>query len=632
MKRMVCKILKAIEDNFHQFLREVININGSTTIVKQMDESKLPSGMEQILQRLPNDRANAVTFSKISHILEQVVMNPVIKRVLKVFQAGESFHLYRDGDCACSMGHFDLLFQKRQKRIPVKLGYRSLEHAAESGNLKLVEWVMAEMPELVQVSDEVLREFPSMQKEKVWDAIDKSAEMGHFHVLEWLVGRYPEQLSRKPLNYACRLGHWAMLEYLYPLKSPEAWGGDPTAIEYAATGGHLRVLEWLHSAFPCFRPDHPAYCLPNAAAMDWAAHWGHLQVVEWLHNQYGAIGSMSAMTWAAREGHMPIVEWCYAHLPRRLLCTRDAINWASRHGRLEVVEWLHIHQTDGQDHSDNPHMRTEGVSKEAMDWGAMGGHLPVVTFLHYNRSEGCSQQAWDQAAMHGHLATLEFLHHHRTEGATKDALSWAAMQGHIEVVKWLHKNREDGATVMALNGAAKNGHLAVVEWLHWNRDDGATVNAMNWAAKEGHLAVVEFLHKYRLEGCTHEAMDQAAGGGHLEVVEFLHNKRQECCSEFAMNNAATHGRLEVLKWLSKQRNEGCTVHAMDAAAANGFLDVCEWLFNNGHNHGVSKKGYGGAIRSGYANVVSWLKKHFQQEMFKNNVPYLIRPKRVTGTF
>ena len=50
----------------------------------------------------------------------------------------------------------------------------------------------------------------------------------------------------------------------------------------------------------------------------------------------------------------------------------------------------------------------------------------------------------------------------------------AAKNGHLPVVIWLHANRTEGCTTYAMNYAAENGHLEVVEWLRENRTEGCT--------------------------------------------------------------------------------------------------------------------------------------------------------------
>ncbi|CAM9965367.1 unnamed protein product, partial [Heterosigma akashiwo] len=40
--------------------------------------------------------------------------------------------------------------------------------------------------------------------------------------------------------------------------------------------------------------------------------------------------------------------------------------------------------------------------------------------------------------------------------------------GNLPVLQWLHANRSEGCTKSAMDEAAGNGHLSVVEWLHAN--------------------------------------------------------------------------------------------------------------------------------------------------------------------
>ena len=62
---------------------------------------------------------------------------------------------------------------------------------------------------------------------------------------------------------------------------------------------------------------------------------------------------------------------------------------------------------------------------------------------------------------------------------TTDAMDWAALNGHLPMVQWLHQNRTEGCTTDAMDWAAMEGHLHVVQWLHENRTEGCTTDAMN---------------------------------------------------------------------------------------------------------------------------------------------------------
>ncbi len=47
---------------------------------------------------------------------------------------------------------------------------------------------------------------------------------------------------------------------------------------------------------------------------------------------------------------------------------------------------------------------------------------------------------WNYACKNGDLYLVKFLHYNRTEGCTKDAMDWASANGHLEVVEFLNEN------------------------------------------------------------------------------------------------------------------------------------------------------------------------------------------------
>ncbi|MHB1952776.1 MAG: ankyrin repeat domain-containing protein, partial [Sulfobacillus sp.] len=104
----------------------------------------------------------------------------------------------------------------------------------------------------------------------------------------------------------------------------------------------------------------------------------------------------------------------------------------------------------------NPKVR---YTRYTMDYAAAYGHLPIVEFLHQNRTEGCTKDAMDRAAANGHLPIVKFLHQNRSEGCTKDAMDCAAANGHLPIVEFLHQNRTEGCTKDAMDRTAANGHL-----------------------------------------------------------------------------------------------------------------------------------------------------------------------------
>eukprot|EP00639_Heterosigma_akashiwo_P015001 CAMPEP_0206372396 /NCGR_PEP_ID=MMETSP0294-20121207/7082_1 /ASSEMBLY_ACC=CAM_ASM_000327 /TAXON_ID=39354 /ORGANISM="Heterosigma akashiwo, Strain CCMP2393" /LENGTH=262 /DNA_ID=CAMNT_0053819763 /DNA_START=171 /DNA_END=959 /DNA_ORIENTATION=- len=144
--------------------------------------------------------------------------------------------------------------------------------------------------------------------------------------------------------------------------------------------------------------------------------------------------------------------------------------------------------------------------KDPMVWASAWGHLDVVKYLHTSCNEKLQDSlVLDLAAANNHLGTAQYLH---DQGApcSHIGMDLAAWRGHLPVVEWLHANRSEGCTKSAMDLAAQEGHLSVVEWLHFNRQEGCTTKAMDQAGLNGHLPVVQFLSLHRREGCSQQGI------------------------------------------------------------------------------------------------------------------------------
>ena len=100
------------------------------------------------------------------------------------------------------------------------------------------------------------------------------------------------------------------------------------ACSLAARGGHLEVLEWLHSTeCPC----DSATCCAAAAG-------GHLEVLRWLHGTGCRWDSTSTCEAAAAGGHLATLKWLH-----NTGCPwdEDTCYAAARGGYLEALKWLH---------------------------------------------------------------------------------------------------------------------------------------------------------------------------------------------------------------------------------------------------------------------------------------------------
>lgn len=80
-------------------------------------------------------------------------------------------------------------------------------------------------------------------------------------------------------------------------------------------------------------------------AIDKAAAGGYLDVVQWLHKNRQEGCSIRAMNHAALHGHLHVVKWL--HENRKEGCTNNAMDNAAKNGHLDVVKFLHENRKEG---------------------------------------------------------------------------------------------------------------------------------------------------------------------------------------------------------------------------------------------------------------------------------------------
>jgi len=104
------------------------------------------------------------------------------------------------------------------------------------------------------------------------------------------------------------------------------WTGD-----LAAKLGALFVLiEWGNEL--------PMY---TESAMDLAASYGHLDVVKWLHANRTEGCTKWSMIMASVNGHLDVVKWLHTNRPN--VFSPYAMGWAAENGHLDVAKWLKEH-------------------------------------------------------------------------------------------------------------------------------------------------------------------------------------------------------------------------------------------------------------------------------------------------
>ncbi|CAG8127828.1 unnamed protein product [Penicillium salamii] len=405
---------------------------------------------------------------------------------------------------------------------------------------------------------------------------------------------------------------------------------EQTALQVAAEGGHLEVVERLLTAKSDVNT--PAGCINGRTALQAAAEGGHLDVLERLlaakanvNAPAGYRNGRTALQAAAEKGHLEVVERLLAakanvNAPASYGGGRTALQAAVEKGYLEVVERLLV----GKANVNAPAGNSDG--RTALQAAAEKGHFDVVERLlaanaDVNAPAGNSdgRTALQAAAEKGHLDVVERLlaakanvnapARYRDE---RTALQAAAEGGHLDVVERLLAAKANvnapasyGGGRTPLQAAAEGGYLKVVELLLAAKADvnapasdinGRTV--LQAAAEGGHLEVVEQLLTAKSDVNTpaggedgRTALQAAAEGGHFDVVERLLTAKATVNAPAGYKNgrtalqaAAEGGHLDVVERLLAANadanapaggEDGRT--ALQAAAEGGHLDVLERL-------------------------------------------------------
>ncbi|KAF0692679.1 Aste57867_16264 [Aphanomyces stellatus] len=431
--------------------------------------------------------------------------------------------------------------------------------------------------------------------------IDVAASINDLAILEYLNQVGHGGCTTLAMHWACHHGNVTMVEFLHQRRHISL---DSRSLESALIQGHMDIVAYFEQhvlreriVFPQTFPfkqvtgnghlDAVKYIHSHdgvfpATAIDAAATNGHLDIVQWLRTNTDATCSYIALLGAARNGHMAIVHFLIEHfrdkfgrpdLGNPFKKVEFAIHVASENGHLEIVKYLVAHHID------------DGVGG-TIDQAAAYGHLHIIQWLVENGVDECKPRAADLAACNGHLHVVEWLH---ARGVGIDNAWWlatAASNGHFEMIKWLcqhasavvyphgDKNRISGETVY---DTVRSGHFEIVRWLV---DRHPTINfprdVMAAAATIGRLDMLQWLHtRPFLNSCTNTAFGEAAANGHLDVLKWLHANTAESCADDILESALGH--RQVLQWLVANRSEGCRRRARQMAEMSEQFAAARFL-------------------------------------------------------
>ncbi|EFA82163.1 hypothetical protein PPL_04583 [Heterostelium album PN500] len=575
-----------------------------------------------------------------------------ILKLLYSLTTSDTFDFVFDGNeivCAARCGHFDCvvyLYQNAKQLKQCGAMVEALLSAASSGHIEILQYLLPRLVSNGQCGkyNDSLVEIAIVDND---NQIVKKRKNGH------IINRseVDPSIYLSLMEAASKGGHLDLLIWLAKDRESDVKSNGNSLSIAAATKGHLRILEWLHSigVNKC-----------SSSALYGAAMEGHLEVIKWLFdndalsNQPKISNAVSQALW---NEHNHIADWLLANKKldiissglleslakdgkleqlKRLVgvdyftLTAKALNQAAMNGNINTVKWLN-------------EVMVCPISASAIDRAAKNGHLNVIEYLVKSGKDKCTSLALTDAAHNGHFETVKFLHEqlHCTTNIKK-AFEAAASAGHLKIIvyftveKKLHTDWQFVIRVAVKAGyvdvveyisnnnliefsqcmhdkAAKHGQLPMVKWLHHHKGSiGFSKKAINLAAANRHYDIVRFLCENRTEGFSAEAICYVCGQGSIEMLEYL-MPRLEDPKELRPNNpfdfACIKGHLDVVERLFQYGDLiECSATAVDTSSIAGHFKILMYLMEQRNIQGTTDA-LDFAASNGYKEIVEYLHNH-----------------------
>lgn len=286
-------------------------LNGHLHIVKWMIE----------VYEFPNQIARSRWFSKA---LNSAITRGNWPMIHYLFEHQPNRFLKRGFDNAVKLGDLELVKYLHSN------GFESsrdpMVEAAEHGHLDILQWLFENIPARGK-SDTVM---------------DVAAQNNHLDIVIWLHENRSEGCSERVMALAASNGHLGMVQWLdanrpeYNRSNAKSVNGDADAMDLAADGGYLEVLQFLHN-------QRLENC--TSFAMDQALANGHLHVARWLHEQLNLPWTPSGVYLATANGHCAVLDFLVSIQPD-LKCDESAAMRAASQDWFHLIEWLEQHDLD----------------------------------------------------------------------------------------------------------------------------------------------------------------------------------------------------------------------------------------------------------------------------------------------
>lgn len=248
-------------------------------------------------------------------------------------------------DVAAQYGHISILrwFHDHCTALPMGVDggrptctLEAIEKAAANGHTHVLSYLHEN--ELVSLSDEV----------GAMKALVAAVNGAHPECVEWLVAHYHELYKTATattvvMDAAAAVGNVDILSFLRTEPTTSAWQTSAKAVNEAARQGFVDVLQWL-LADVSTADEEETDLRWTPTALELAATNGHLPVVQWLtQHRREACASSEAFNAAAYMDHVDILEFLFDEA-RSVCSVQQALEHAEEGGADDALEWLDARQ------------------------------------------------------------------------------------------------------------------------------------------------------------------------------------------------------------------------------------------------------------------------------------------------
>ncbi|OWY91612.1 hypothetical protein PHMEG_00039730 [Phytophthora megakarya] len=314
--------------------------------------------------------------------------------------------------------------------------------------------------------------------------------------------------------------------------------------------------------------------------MKYAAKGGHLDVVMWLHEYSNKGFTYNAPLWAACNGHLRVLQQLYAYNSESFtpfisydksnckLITSDSIgDIGARNGDLvEIVQWLHENNCGG-------------FTTMAMDSAAQHDHLDVVLYLLENRSEGFSHEALKRTkdmkvlCAQGNLLQSMFKARPSFVRRCLSCLAEIALRtSNIEILDWVNQFGLELRSAVPVRAAVCRGHVTLLQWFCRNGFEVSDPDLLKLAVENGHLDTARWLSKRGYEINSLDLVEMARRNDDIGCVDRVQ----------VVLDALKSDKRRVLWWiLTRTRFEdGASRQIIRDGIHGASINTLQWIQDN----------------------------------------------------